>query len=259
MTGRSSSNGNLGGQSGDHVRRATDRQRGARSGCRGTSGRAAGVGRGVAPARLAARSRSEVERLSRRTDVHGIAYFLGHYALIGLGGWLCWMTFPGPLFWPVFAFQAVVTGFLFSPLHECAHGAAFRTRALNEAALWITGFVYIVPPYFFRYFHLGHHRFTQVPGKDPLPRAARARELPAVPLVLRRAVVLVAEPLVDGQARLRFRAPGQCGLRAGQPARADGARVPHHGDALRGAPRCGGAFRLPVGAGGRLGCASRRR
>jgi fatty acid desaturase len=24
-----------------------------------------------------------------------------------------------------------------------------------------------VPPYFFRYFHLGHHRYTQVPGKDP--------------------------------------------------------------------------------------------
>ena len=79
----------------------------------------------------------------------------------------------------MFAFQAIVTGFLFSPLHECAHGAAFRTRALNEAALWITGFVYIVPPYFFRYFHLGHHRFTQVPGKDPslvLPEPANFRQ-----------------------------------------------------------------------------------
>ena len=37
----------------------------------------------------------------------------------------------------------------------------------NETVLWITALVYIVPPYFFRYFHLGHHRFTQVPGKDP--------------------------------------------------------------------------------------------
>lgn len=111
--------------------------------------------------------RPQVERLSRRTDAHGLVYFLGHYALIGLGGWLCWEAFPGPLFWPVFAFQAFVIGFLFSPLHECAHGTAFRTRALNEAVLWITGFVYIVPPYFFRYFHLGHHRFTQVQGKDP--------------------------------------------------------------------------------------------
>ena len=111
--------------------------------------------------------RAVLERLSRRTNGHGLAYFLGHYALIGLGGWLCWTTFPGPWFWPVFAFQAVVTGFLFSPLHECAHGSAFRSRALNETVLWITALVYVVPPYYFRYFHLGHHRFTQVPGKDP--------------------------------------------------------------------------------------------
>ena len=61
----------------------------------------------------------------------------------------------------------MVTGFLFSPLHECAHRSAFRSRTLNETALWITALVYIVPPYYFRYFHLGHHRFTQVPGKDP--------------------------------------------------------------------------------------------
>ena len=111
--------------------------------------------------------RSTLERLSRRTNMHGLAYFAGHYGLIGLGGWLCWMTFPGPLFWPAFAFQAVVTGFLFSPLHECAHGAAFRSRWMNESVLWITALVYVVPPYYFRYFHLGHHRFTQVPGKDP--------------------------------------------------------------------------------------------
>jgi len=120
-----------------------------------------------------------LQRLSRRTDVHGLAWFLGHYSLIGLGGWLCWMMFPGPLFWPAFAFQAVVIGFLFSPLHECAHGAAFRTRWVNESVLWITALVYIVPPYYFRYFHLGHHRFTQVPGKDPslvLPEPANFRQ-----------------------------------------------------------------------------------
>ena len=79
--------------------------------------------------------KAELERLCRRTNVHGLAYFLGHYTLIGLGGWMCWTTFPGPLFWPAFAFQAVVTGFLFSPLHECAHGSAFRSRGLNETVL----------------------------------------------------------------------------------------------------------------------------
>ena len=123
--------------------------------------------------------KAELERLCRRTNVHGLAYFLGHYTLIGLGGWMCWTTFPGPLFWPAFAFQAVVTGFLFSPLHECAHGSAFRSRGLNETVLWITALVYIVPPYYFRYFHLGHHRFTQIQGKDPslvLPEPANFRQ-----------------------------------------------------------------------------------
>ena len=112
-------------------------------------------------------ARAAVERLSRRTDVHGLVYFFAHYALIAFGGWLVLQSFPAVIFWPVFLVHAVVIGFLFSPLHECAHGAAFKTRWLNESALWITALVYIVPPYYFRYFHLGHHRFTQVPGKDP--------------------------------------------------------------------------------------------
>ena len=75
--------------------------------------------------------------------------------------------------------HSVVIGFLFSPLHECSHGAAFKTRWLNEMVLWITAFVYIVPPNYFRYFHLGHHRYTQVPGKDPslvLPEPANCKQ-----------------------------------------------------------------------------------
>ena len=203
--------------------------------------------------------RSEVERLSRRTDVHGIAYFLGHYALIGLGGWLCWMTFPGPLFWPVFAFQAVVTGFLFSPLHECAHGAAFRTRALNEAVLWITGIVYIVPPYFFRYFHLGHHRYTQVQGKDPslvLPTPATFGQY-----------LWYCAGLWFWWRNLSWMLKHACGLV--HPASATYVPAGRRGlmvlesrimvllyTALL---RFGGVLRFPLGAGGRLDCASRRR
>jgi len=121
-------------------------------------------------------SQPEIERLSRRTNGAGMAYFLVHYALIAAGAWLVLRSFDSVAFWPIFALHAFVVGFLFSPLHECAHGAAFRTRWLNEAVLWVTAFGYIVPPYYFRYFHLGHHRYTQVPGKDPslvLPEPAR--------------------------------------------------------------------------------------
>lgn len=124
-------------------------------------------------------SRSELERLSERSDRIGLVYFVVHYALIALGGWLAWHFRLHPGFIPILLIHAVIIGFLFSPLHECAHGTAFRTRWLNEAALWITAVVYVVPPYYFRYFHLGHHRYTQVPGKDPslvLPEPATFRQ-----------------------------------------------------------------------------------
>ena len=42
-------------------------------------------------------------------------------------------------------------------------------------------------------YFLGHHRFTQVPGKDPSLVAADTGDVRPVPLVLRRAVVLVAQ------------------------------------------------------------------
>ena len=203
--------------------------------------------------------RSVMERLSRRNNVHGLAYFVGHYALIGLGGWLCWATFPGPLFWPVFAFQTVVTGFLFSPLHECAHGSAFRSRWLNETALWITALVYVVPPLLLPILPSRPPPLHAGSRQGSVPRAPGAGDVRPIPLVLRRIVVLVAQPLVDGQARVRIRASRQCHLRAGRPARPDGDRIPNHGTALRGALRGGGALRIRVGAGGRLDRASRRR
>lgn len=108
-----------------------------------------------------------LEQLCRRSDAWGLMYFGGHYTLICLGGWLTWYFYPGVVFVPVLLAHAFVIGFLFSPLHECAHGTAFRSRWLNETVLWVTAVVYVVPPYFFRYFHLGHHRYTQIPGKDP--------------------------------------------------------------------------------------------
>ncbi len=39
-------------------------------------------------------SRDDTARLSVRSDAIGLAYFFGHFGLIGLGGWLTWQTFP---------------------------------------------------------------------------------------------------------------------------------------------------------------------
>ena len=55
---------------------------------------------------------------------------------------------------------------LFSPLHECCHGTAFRTRWLNEAVLHFCGLACIHPGLYFRYTHAAHHTHTQIRGKD---------------------------------------------------------------------------------------------
>ena len=43
----------------------------------------------------------------------------------------------------------------------------FRTPWLNGVAARVSGFLLFLPSTWFKYFHLAHHRFTQVPGKDP--------------------------------------------------------------------------------------------
>ena len=124
-------------------------------------------------------SREQLAQFSERSDAVGLGYLIAHFALICLGGWLTIWAVGSAWLFVVFPLHAIIIGFLFSPLHECAHSTAFRSRWLNEAALWLVALVYIVPPYFFRYFHLGHHRYTQVPGKDPslvLPNPSNVRQ-----------------------------------------------------------------------------------
>lgn len=61
----------------------------------------------------------------------------------------------------------IVLIFLFTPLHECVHRTAFKTRRINDVVANIVGFLIILPPRWFTAFHLAHHRFTQDPEKDP--------------------------------------------------------------------------------------------
>ncbi len=57
--------------------------------------------------------------------------------------------------------------FLFSPLHECIHGTAFRSRWANQTVAAIAGFLLFLPARYFRLFHFEHHRYTNDPERDP--------------------------------------------------------------------------------------------
>ncbi len=112
-------------------------------------------------------SSARLAQLSQRSDAKGLTYLIGHFAAIGGTGTLLWLATPGPWMLPALLLHGVVISYLFSPVHECSHYTAFKSRWLNEAAFWFICTVYIIAPNWFRYFHLSHHRFTMIRGKDP--------------------------------------------------------------------------------------------
>ena len=111
--------------------------------------------------------RLRAKQLSERSDGPGLRQLGSHLAVIGLGIGLVsladgWLT--------VIAAQILLgigLTFLFAPAHESVHRTAFKSRWLNTVTGNLAGLVLILPPIYFRHFHLAHHRHTQIPGKDP--------------------------------------------------------------------------------------------
>lgn len=105
--------------------------------------------------------------LSVRSDAKGLAQLglhLGALAATGTGVWLLresvWVA-------PALLLHGLVLTFLFAPLHESIHRTAFRRRWLNDAVAWLAAVPLLLPPAYFRAFHLAHHRWTQDPARDP--------------------------------------------------------------------------------------------
>lgn len=109
----------------------------------------------------------ERKRLTRRNDAVGLVYLTGHFAAIALGGVAVYFSLGTLMLLPVMWAHGIVLACLFAPMHECSHGAAFRTRWLNEAVYAVVSLVYISQPTWYRYRHAVHHTYTQIQGKDP--------------------------------------------------------------------------------------------
>jgi len=114
---------------------------------------------------IAALSPADRAFLTETADAPGLRHLAGHLGAIVLIGALIHAGVPG---WPVLLLpQGILIVFLFTLLHETLHETPFATRSLNRAVGLFCGFALILPPGWFRYFHLAHHRHTQIPGKDP--------------------------------------------------------------------------------------------
>jgi fatty acid desaturase len=109
--------------------------------------------------------------LQRRSDSRGVLRLLGHLAfLVATGGvYTLALARSAPL--ALVALAAVAYGFtlvtMFAAMHESVHRTAFKTPALNDGVAWFAGLLSFYNSSFYRPYHGWHHRFTQIPGKDP--------------------------------------------------------------------------------------------
>lgn len=104
-------------------------------------------------------------RLIARSDRAGLWHLAGHLgAIVGVGALIA-LGVPG--WWILLPVQGVLIVFLFTLEHEATHKTPFASERFNEAVGHFCGFLLLLPFQWFRYFHLAHHRWTNLAGKDP--------------------------------------------------------------------------------------------
>ncbi len=112
-------------------------------------------------------SPEDLKILNERSNLKGMLQFLGHLAVI-LASVYLWVTNSH---WFI-SFPAVVVyglslATMFATLHECSHRTAFENNRLNDGVAWFAGLLSFYNSTFYRRYHKWHHRYTQIPDKDP--------------------------------------------------------------------------------------------
>lgn len=116
---------------------------------------------------LPAQEQEAIWSLTRARDFPGLIHLLLHVGLIVLSA--CVIVLSEAILIQSLAILVlgVLLAFLFAPLHESVHKTAFATPWLNKVVGWVCGWILILPPKYFQTFHMAHHRYTQIKGKDP--------------------------------------------------------------------------------------------
>jgi fatty acid desaturase len=103
------------------------------------------------------------EHLTQASTSAGLWHLAGHLAALSVTSALIF-TPLWPLALPV---QGILLIFLFTLEHEATHRTPFANATLNDWVGRACGLVLLLPFEWFRYFHLAHHRHTNLPGLDP--------------------------------------------------------------------------------------------
>lgn len=109
--------------------------------------------------------------LTQRDTGRGVRHLLIHAAAIIATG--VWIAGAMPGWQGVLILHGVLIVFLFTLEHEATHQTPFAHLWLNEGVGHFCGLILFLPFTWFRYFHLAHHRWTNIPGKDPELAAPR--------------------------------------------------------------------------------------
>ncbi len=104
--------------------------------------------------------------LTTRSDAAGFWQLGFHLLFLGVTG-LGIALLPGPWWLLALVPHGIGLVFLFTLEHEATHKTPFASEGWNEAVGRVCGFVLLLPFNWFRYFHLAHHRWTNLPGLDP--------------------------------------------------------------------------------------------
>jgi len=120
----------------------------------------------------------ELSQITMASDREGGIRLAQHFsALIVLG--VLMLILPYLYSWiPALIYSAFLI-FSFCPLHESIHSNLFATRRWNRLSGFVLGLILVLPPRYFYAFHMAHHRYTQLPGKDPelaTPKPATKRQ-----------------------------------------------------------------------------------
>jgi fatty acid desaturase len=132
--------------------------------------------------RLELLSSERLAVLRRRSDARAWLQLASHFGAVTATGALLHALWGTPWAAPVWLIHGILLNYLYAAQHELMHGTAFVSRWLNEFFSRITGILMIFPRDYDRIMHFTHHKFTNIPDKDPELMGATKSEAPGTPL-----------------------------------------------------------------------------
>ncbi|WP_432447801.1 fatty acid desaturase [Aliiroseovarius marinus] len=128
----------------------------------------------IAPEKLVA--------LRTANNRHALIDFGLWFVLLGLTGWMAWISLGSPWAIPMFFIYGTIYASSDARWHELSHGTVFRTKWLNDSLYQLCSFMTLREAYLWRYSHTRHHTHTIVVGSDPEIQVARPADLVRIAL-----------------------------------------------------------------------------